>query len=110
MLIGYRTTVSCKALSSRWEEHGLFLFISLLVKNELVQVALPQFRREYRVEGNRNGADQVVKMVVLYSNLNSFGTVCTSNHITFMVCQPSEPGSQYIIATLAFMMFWIPVD
>ena len=110
MLIRYRSTVSCKALSRRGEEHGLVLFISLLVKNELMQVALPQFMREDRVEGNRNGTDQVVKMAILYSNLNSFGTVYTSNRVTFLVCQPCGPGSHCGIAALAFMMFWIPID
>lgn len=74
----------------------------------LVQVALPWLMKEDRVEGNRNGTDPVVKMAILYSNLNSFVTVCTSNHITFLVCQPCGPRSQCVTATLAFMMFWIP--
>lgn len=74
----------------------------------LVQVALPWLMKEGGVEGNRNGTGEVVKMAILYCNLNSFVTVYTSNHITFLVCQPCRPGSQCITATLAFMMFWIP--
>lgn len=87
-----------------------FCSFHCLLKNELVQVALLKLMRKDRVEGNRNGTHQVVKMAIFYSNLNSFGTVYTSNYFTFLVCQPRGAGSQCRIATLAFMMFWIPID
>lgn len=63
------STVAYKALRSQGEERGLFLFIPLLIKNEVVQVAPPQFMRENSMEGNRNEIDQVVKIAILDSNL-----------------------------------------
>lgn len=42
---------------------------SIAYKNEVVQVATPQFMREDSVEGTRNEIDQVLKMAILDSNV-----------------------------------------
>lgn len=69
MVIRCRSTISYRTLRSQGEEHGLFFFIPLPTKNEVVQVAPPHFMREDSMEGNRNEIDQVVKMAILDSNL-----------------------------------------
>lgn len=45
------------------------MFIPLLIKNEVVQVAPPQLMKEDSMDRNRNEIDQVVKMAILDSNL-----------------------------------------